>query len=97
MKIHLIRFPDREDTQPIDVENIMSIGCILEVIDGSYRNNPDIFGYHFYIFPKIGQSFHIFYQSEEHSKGSDKKNIDIKQFLIEQRDQLIQAWTTYKV
>lgn len=95
MKIHLMRFPACSlGTQPIDVENIMSIS---PVHSSSYRNSYDgyVDGYEFLIYPKIGAPFTFRYDFTS-TKINDVYAQGIKEELEKERTKLIEAWSNQK-
>jgi hypothetical protein len=101
MKIHLLQFPDFEEmkrfdepyspkldmTQPIDVENIVSISPTTHIIDDGHR----VIAFSFTIYLKIGQPIIFIYNIP--SEISNENHRHIYKFLDEQREQLIIAWT----
>jgi hypothetical protein len=91
MKIHLMHFPDSaRGSQPVDVENIMSIGPVSSRPDRN-SSTAHLCGYYFYIYPKIGSPLAFGYDIES-SRSDDAFAIGVKGWLEKERTKLIEAW-----
>jgi len=91
MKIHLIHYQYSQETQPIDLENIFTIG-IISVRD-DMNNGNYIWGHSFYIVPKIGSSITISTKVSGFVRKNSPEAEEDRKFLTNERNKLIEAWS----
>lgn len=94
MKIHLINYQNTQETQPIDLENIFSIGLVTTKINPNHHTKSYIWHYAFAIIPKIGQALSIYSGLDfpDFTPIDSPISLGAKEFLTRERDRLIAAW-----
>jgi len=82
------------ETQPMDIENIFSIGII-----GEWHIGSSLYEIGFSIYPKIGNKIEYmlrFEGSMRYDREESSRKQRLKEFATVERDRLIQVWTNQK-